>query len=281
MSGAAELEGRIEAAVAHARQRWPAIRLGAAEAASAIRSALDKSPDPSAALALLHTDDLYLAAACGLGDPAALAAFEAQLLPAALRVAARIDASRDFVDEVAQQVRRRLLTAEAGKRPRIATYGGRASLESWMRAVALRAASGLRESQGRERTSLDERLGEVAAGESAEFDMIRAQLTEEFRQSFGAALANLPRRMRTLLRMHVVEGVTLDGLALAYGAHRATIARWLAAARSALLKGTRARLAGSLKLKPEEVDSLIELARSQLEISISRFLDSNEDLPKK
>ncbi len=87
--------------------------------------------------------------------------------------------------------------------------------------------------------------------------------------------------MRTLLRMHVVEGVTLDGLAMAYGAHRATIARWLAAARSALLKGTRARLAGSLKLKPEEVDSLIELARSRLEISISRFLDSDEGAPKK
>ena len=37
---------------------------------------------------------------------------------------------------------------------------------------------------------------------------------------------------RTVLRLHVIEGVTLDGLAVAYGAHRATVARWLASARS-------------------------------------------------
>ena len=173
-------------------------------------------------------------------------------------------------------MRSRLLAAEPGQAPRIATYAGRASLESWTRAVALRAASTLRGSAHAERTFVDDKLAELAAGDTAEKDLIHAQVRREFRLCFGEPLASLPSRSRSVLRLHVVDGVTLDGLATAYGVHRATIARWLAAARSSLLRRTRARLATLLKIEPEEIDSLIAQARSRLDISITAFLASSE-----
>lgn len=265
-------EGWISERIARSRARWPEVRLPDEVAAAALQAALKTAADP----ALLHSDDLYLAAACARGDQAALADFDARVLPPAVRAAARVDGSRDFADEVAQAVRRRLFTAEKGKEPRIAGYGGRASLESWTRAVALRAAATLKSGFAPEGGGLDEKLAVMATGDSAELDLMRAQLRREFRSSFGAALASLPRRSRAVLRLHVVDGVTLEGLAVAYGVHRATVARWLAAARSSLLKRTRARLANLLKVNPSEIDSLIQDARSRLDISITHFLESKD-----
>ncbi|MBS2023476.1 MAG: sigma-70 family RNA polymerase sigma factor [Deltaproteobacteria bacterium] len=243
-----------------------------------LRAAIDKAPHPEQALDSLHVDDLALAAACARGNAAALAEFDARVLRSAVRAAARLDSASDFADEVAQAVRSRLFTvAEKGKAPRIAGYGGRASLESWTRAVALRSAATLRDGFKEERDGIDDRLARLATGDSAELDLIKAQLHQEFRTSFGEALASLPRRSRSVLRLHVVDGVTLDGLAVAYGVHRATVARWLASARSSLLKRTRARLSSLLELDAKEIDSLIEHARSRLDISIGKFLVSTSE----
>lgn len=272
----AALDSRIDELVAACRARRPLFATPPGAVETLVRALLGKADDPAAALAVLHLEDLYLSAACALGDPPALTEFDSRVLPGAVRAAARLDGSRDFADEVAQAVRGRLFTAEPGEKPRIAGYAGRASLESWTRAVALRIASSLRDTARVEHVAIDDKLAELATGDSAELTLIREQLREEFRESFGAALATLPSRSRAVLRLHVVEGVTLEGLATAYSVHRATVARWLASARSSLLKRTRARLASALKLEPGEIDSLIDQARSRLEISITRFLESDE-----
>ncbi|HET9988029.1 MAG TPA: hypothetical protein VFQ65_05910 [Kofleriaceae bacterium] len=54
--------------------------------------------------------------------------------------------------------------------------------------------------------------------------------------------------------------------------HRATAARWVAAARDLLAEGIRAEIAGRLAIDPREVDSLIELVRSRIDISLERIL---------
>lgn len=267
----------VSAAAAAARSERPAFHVPAGAFEETLQALVAQAPSPEDALAALQIGDLYLAAACALGDPAALAEFDARVLPGAVRATARLGASADFSDEVAQAVRSRLFTAEPGETRRIASYGGRASLESWTRAVALRVASNLRGTAHAERTFVDEKLAAMAAGESAERDLIHDQLRREFKHCFGEALASLPSRSRSVLRLHLVDGVTLDGLATAYGVHRATVARWLAAARSSLLKRTRARLTTLLRLGPGEIDSLIAQARSRLEISLAGFLASSGD----
>lgn len=266
----------VAAAASTARRERPAFRVPAGLFEATLQGLIAQAPEPRSALAGLQVPDLYLAAACACGDPAALAEFDARVLPGAVKATARLGVAPDFADEVAQAVRSRLFTGSPGAPRRIASYAGRATLESWTRAVALRVASSLRGTAHAERTFVDEKLAEMAAGESAERDLIHDQLRREFKHCFAEALASLPSRSRSVLRLHLVDGVTLEGLATAYGVHRATVARWLASARSSLLKRTRARLATLLRLGPGEIDSLIAQARSRLEISLAGFLASSD-----
>src|SRR5262249_39935658 len=69
---------------------------------------------------------LYRACACARGDAAAIRILEQRFLPLAARAAAGVDPAPEFVDEVRQRLRDRLL---AGPRPRIAGYAGSGALE--------------------------------------------------------------------------------------------------------------------------------------------------------
>ena len=57
-----------------------------------------------------------------------------------------------------------------------------------------------------------------------------------------------------------------------YRAHRATVPRWIAAVRETLFEGTRAHLMERLSITTSEVDSVLRLIDSQLEISIEAVL---------
>ena len=244
---------------ARCRSRWPEVRAEKPDAAIAAFGLADG----------LHLENLWLATACGDGDPAALAAFEKEILPAALAGAARIDASPDFRDELAQTVRQLLFAPRSGA-PRIADYRGRGSLVGWTRAVALRCGLRLRKNRGG--LPGDVALEQVASAASPELLCIQAEFRGEFQQAFAAALRGLDRRDRTLLRLHLVERMTLEWLASANGVHRTTIVRWLASARAEVLKSTRAQLTTLLKLERAEVDNMINAVGSRLDLSLSQLL---------
>src|SRR5438477_9387309 len=107
------------------RSAWPDVQLGEADFA---RLLAGRSPSA----------ELYLACACVEGDPRALAALEAMLLPAVAPVLARLDA--DERDEIVQELRERLLVPRGGKPARIAGYSGRGPLENWLKVAGLREA---------------------------------------------------------------------------------------------------------------------------------------------
>jgi len=48
--------------------------------------------------------------------------------------------------------------------------------------------------------------------------------------------------------------------------HRATIARWIAAAKQSVLDRTRKRLMHDLRISADEVDSLIRLVHSRIDV---------------
>jgi RNA polymerase sigma-70 factor (ECF subfamily) len=95
-----------------------------------------------------HAADMYLACACANGLDEALVAFEATLAADMGRAVASIDASRAFIDETLQVVRERLFVPKNGRPGRIADYAGRASLRTWLCAVAVRSAISLRRRKG-------------------------------------------------------------------------------------------------------------------------------------
>jgi RNA polymerase sigma-70 factor, ECF subfamily len=80
---------------------------------------------------------------------------------------------------------------------------------------------------------------------------------------------------RHLLRQHLVAGLSIDQLGAVLGIHRATAARRITRARERLAADTRAELARRLALAPEELDEVIGLVMSRLDVSLGQLLASD------
>jgi RNA polymerase sigma-70 factor (ECF subfamily) len=89
-----------------------------------------------------------------------------------------------------------------------------------------------------------------------------------FETAFRDAIQTLPDRERTLLRQHFLDGVSIHELSTLYRVHRATIGRWLERARDAVLESTRAHLMDRLDVPSAEIESILRLVLSKLEISL-------------
>jgi RNA polymerase sigma-70 factor, ECF subfamily len=213
--------------------------------------------------------DLYLACACAALDPAALAAFDDHLLSHVEAFLAGMRPDRAFVDDVRQVLRERLFV---GATPKIAEYAGRGSLLGWLRVVTVRAALNMK----RKRTEiLDDGAGpDPDSGWDADPEL--AYLKHHYRAAFRTAIegsfAMLTSEQRNLLRLHFLEGMTLHQLATLFQVHRATVARWIAQSRRDVLEATRAALQERLVLETAELDSMMRLLDSRLELSMRRLL---------
>jgi RNA polymerase sigma-70 factor (ECF subfamily) len=243
------------------RAAWPGIELSAAQLAEHL-ARLELPVEPHA--------DLYLACACTAADPAALAAFDAKVLAEVGHFVARIDPSPQFADEVRQVLRHRLLVPRPDGPPRIADYSGRGALGAWVRVAAVRAAIDLRRDvHGEGRVSS---TPAVARELRPDLALLRARYQADYEEALRAALATLDARERNLLRMHIVDGLTLDRIGVIYRVHRATAARWVQSVRQKLLDAIYQRLGERLRLSPSELDSLTALVQSQLQVSLTGLL---------
>jgi RNA polymerase sigma-70 factor (ECF subfamily) len=270
-----ELERLVDERVQAAMARWPDLTPTAEEFAAYVGAHLPPEAELVDALVELHADDLYLACACARGDGRAVAAFDAQMLGPVPAYVSRIDGSRAFADEVRQRVRARLLVADAGP-PKIVDYTGRGPLGGWVRVAVVREAlNAKRGTQAQREESTggadEERFG-IAAGDP-ELDYLKTRYAGELREAFVATLAALPTDERNVLRMHYLDGLSIDEIGIAYHVHRSTAARWITRARETLLLQTRARLSTMLAAAPSEVESLLALVQSQLDVSLRRILE--------
>ena len=249
------------------RLAWPGIAISDEELVAHLARHCPSLPDPA-----LRGADLYLACGCTLGNPAALAAFEAGYLAQVPSYLARSGTARDAGEEVRQLLGHRLLVGSPG---RIADYQGRGSLLSWVRAAAARTALNLARGERRHRQATAAAAGDsVMVAGDPELDFIKARFRPQFKQAFRAALAQLPSRERAVLRLHYAEHVGVGQIAASYGVHRATVSRWLHDAQRAVLDETRLRLAEALKIGQAECDQLVGLVQSRLDVTLSSLLRS-------
>ena len=266
--GATPPEGAWEELTATARRAWPGIDVEPAQFARHLARHLPSGQPPAEASAALHLADLYLACACVARAPAALERL-AQLLSDEVKAAVkRLDPSPAFADEIRQLLWEKLLLA--GDEPKLSAYSGRGPLASWLRAAALRAALDLRRSAKEVPSESVETV--AAAGSDPELALLRARDGAAVKQAFADAFGLLTSRERNLLRMHLFEGLSHSQIGAHYGAHRATVARWLDAARQRLLDEIRRLLSERLRLGRAEFESLVGQLRSRLDLSISAFL---------
>jgi RNA polymerase sigma-70 factor (ECF subfamily) len=253
-----------EALAARGRAVWPGIEVSDGQLAGHL-ARLELPAEPHA--------DLYLACACAVGDPAALAAFDTSVLSQVGSFVSRIDASPPFADEVRQALRERLLVARGPLPPRIAEYSGRGALGAWVRVAAVRVAIDLhRDPPDTARLSA---APAIARELSPDLQLLKARHQSDYEDALRGAFLTLDAKERNLLRMHFVDGLTVDRIGLIYQVHRATAARWVQAVREKLLHEVYRCLGSRLRLSPTELDSLTALVQSQLQISLtSLFLPS-------
>jgi RNA polymerase sigma-70 factor (ECF subfamily) len=262
-------DSELEEVRVRGARRWPGVEVAATDLAAHLRVVVPGD----APVAALHAEDLYLACACAAGDARALKAFERELLCQVPEYLRHIDRDPVFVDEVRQRLRERLFVAAPGARPRIVEYTGRGALGAWLRVVAIRVALNLKR---RAKPTVP------AEGEHApvlrspapdpEVDYLKTRYAEDFRAAFQATLGALSADERNLLKLHYLDGLNIDEIGVAYHVHRATVARWLAHARERILAETRTRLAERLAAAEDDVDSVLDLVRSQLDVSLHKML---------
>jgi RNA polymerase sigma-70 factor (ECF subfamily) len=112
----------------------------------------------------------------------------------------------------------------------------------------------------------------LAPTRDPELNLLRDRCGTYVRDALEAALAALDRDARNVLRMHYLDGLPSDDIAVAYGVHRATAARWIQQARSAIVSETRRRLRERLQLPPSQLDSILLLVQSAMDVSLRRLL---------
>jgi len=217
--------------------------------------------------------DLYLACAAGNGQAAAITLLERQCFATLPPILERMGLARDDIAEVQQIVRQLLLVPRPRAGPAILNFSGSGDLCSWVRVIATREAVRLVRRR-REAPAEDDRLFERvgAPTRTPEALVSEARYRSELKAAFSTALGALTKRERALLRQHYVDELTLDQIAIIYRVHRATVARWLAKARSALVARTVKALGSQLQLARSELDSILRQVRTNLDLSLPRVL---------
>ena len=245
------------------------------------RSVTGSLAELDAYLARCHPGDLALALAAARGSPAAIAEIERAYRMTIDSTCRRFTNATHTSDDLKQILRSKLFVAEPGKLAKIADYAGQGFLENWLRVTAVRIFLdlGKRKDRTREvRAADDDVLALPQPGDLA-LDVVKAEYREAVMAAMHEAAKQLEPGDRHLLRQHLVAGLSIDQLGAVLGIHRATAARRIARARERLVADTRSELARRLQLEPHELDEVIGLVMSRLDVSIGRLLASTPATP--
>jgi RNA polymerase sigma-70 factor len=193
-------------------------------------------------LASLHLEDLALACACALGNPAAWDHFVLEMRPGLYRAADALDrtgAARELADSLYADLYG--VDQRGGARQSLLRYfHGRSSLATWLRAVlAQRHVDRMRVERRNE--PLPEELPVGASPAPADPEC--GHLVQTLRSALERALAHLAPRDRLRLRCYYAQQLTLAQTGKLLREHEATTSRQLARTR----KGIRAAVEDDLR----------------------------------
>jgi RNA polymerase sigma-70 factor, ECF subfamily len=220
-----------------------------------------------------HVAALYVCAAGELGEDSACRAIERRYFGALRAAIARVDGRKDFIDEVLQSLRVQLFSGER----KIARYSGRGPLERWLRTAAMRLALRQKKAAARLPASLpegsDAAIPTARSGMGSRDEPFKEAYARAFERALEEAFREMSPRERAVLRLHFAEGMNIEEIGRVYAVHRATVARWIAAAREGLAGAIRMRLEAQFgQLPSEEFDSLFRLVYEELDLSVTALL---------
>ncbi len=269
------LEADLAAACARGRTAFGTLALDDLTFAKHLARVIKMSGADPSVISALEIEDLFLACACLAGVDGAAAAFSARHGATIRGTIARIVRGADN-GEVEQQLTTGLLVGLAAGPARIGSYAGKAPLDRWLGVAAQRAAlMWLRENR------TEARARDGAAAEPApsgnthpEMAFLKDRYRGDFEQALKDSLGRLPERERTLLRLHLVNGVSVEKIGQMFAVSQPTASRWLAAARETLLGDIKATLGNRLGASSQELASMAGMVASRLDLSLSMLLRS-------
>lgn len=258
-----------------ARVAWPGVTIAADEFARDLARRLGNDASPES-LSACRTSDVYLACAAVAGDPVATREI-VELLAREVQFAAReTRATADQCAEVRGELHRLLFTAEPKRVAAAASYAGRSTLSTFLKVMATRELVRAVQRGRREVPREDDQLfALITPGSDPELAILRARYHDGVEGAIRAALGKLEGRSRAVLRYQLVDGWSIDRVGELYGVHRATAARWVATARDELGVLIRTEVREKLGITAGEVDSIIRLVQTRLDISLGALADTH------
>lgn len=267
----AVLDAWIAGVLASARATWPGLEAHDETFVDVLVEKVCALSEPEA-YESLRTGDLYLAHACLSRDASAVEAFVATLFPRLDRQLARVRTPPAIADDVKSTLREQLFFPRASGAPLLAGYSGRGDLASWLRSIGLRMASRARH-EGDRNVAFDSSAGGAARlVAEPELELLRRTYAPRLETAMASALEDLPERDRMLLRQHYIDALSLEAVAALHGVHRATAARWLADARTSVLRGVEDTLRAEGPLTDSELESLLRSVAREIAPSLTRIL---------
>lgn len=255
-SAAPDLARVLALRLVEARTAYPGVALSDAEFVGFIAQKLDAG----AALETLRTSDLFLACACARRDPVALAFVERDTFAEVETAHRRFPQAGIALDDLRQRMREKVFFRTP---PAIAGYAGVGALRSWVRASAINLLINIAHRETREEpTELEIFDDVIGAAPGAEAAYLKLACRADFEVALAAAMRGLSDRDKNLLRHAFVDLRSVDEIGAIYAVHRATAARWVAAARDKLVEATLTELMRRLRISEAEARSIVSASLS-------------------
>jgi RNA polymerase sigma-70 factor, ECF subfamily len=280
-AAAEDLEGLLDRKLSEAHRLWPEVVLSDELFLGHWGRLLPRRQPVREGVDLCHVGDLYLACASCQGDGRAMALFEKHSFGAVAAVAARVGLDANQREELEQELRVWLFFGREGSPPGLSTYSGSGSVRSWLWITALREALAMVARAGRVVRSTRGEVSRDLPGQLDDLELryMQSRYRDEFKAAFKESLASLSAEERNLLRLHYLEGRSIDQLGALHQVHRATAARRLAKIREHLLRRTRRSLKNLWGVDQQELDQMFGLIRSKIDLALSLSLGRLEHNP--
>lgn len=226
-----------------------------------------------ATLGQIRASHIHLAIACMEGNKAAIERFHAEFFDEVEASARKLRATQTQADELRGHMASMLFVGKENRVAALHAYSGRGDLGSYVRVIATRELLHAMAANRREVASPEESfLDRLASVTDVEAGYIRDAYRPHLDAAMRAALASLSDEARALLRYSLLDGWNVDRIGALFGVHRATAARRVAAARDELADAIRKELAARLVIPIHDVDSVVRLVQSRIDVSLSRLL---------
>jgi|GEM_PF-5543614 len=253
-------------------QRWPSFAAYKEQFVPRIAHTVRDDADESTAISLLRAEDLLLATAALAGCTAAQSEVESlireTIRPALLKY---LRSDEPLVEEIAQCTTVDVLYGrKEGRRAKLATYSGVGRLTGWLTTVAKHTANEHLEQRGR--IPRDEPAAPPWPDDDPETAPYMNQYGAHLMAAIRRAIDELPAKPRTLLKMSLVQGMSIDEIGRFYGVHRATAAKWIKDAKLLVVDHSQETFCGDTGAASTDFKSILRVLVGYVDVSIERRL---------